>query len=102
LVRIKRQGDRRQPALDGEGPFSPERQEHSAGALARFCFEGKHDLEQVKRMIKGEGDIWIPCTNNAYEVELLAQDVTKKQGWYRMPFYQVVRNSCHGAVLHGM
>jgi butyrate kinase len=63
-------------ALDGEGPFSPERTGTlPAGALARFCFEGNHTLEEVQKMINGEGGLTAYLgTNNAYEVELMAQD----------------------------
>jgi butyrate kinase len=62
--------------LDGEGPFSPERSGTlPAGALARLCFEGKLQLEDVKKMITGEGGYMAYLnTNNAYEVELMAQD----------------------------
>ncbi len=63
-------------ALDGEGPFSPERSGTlPAGALARLCFEGKLSLENIKRMITGEGGYMAYLgTNSAYEVELMAQD----------------------------
>jgi butyrate kinase len=63
-------------ALDGEGPFSPERSGTlPAGALAKFCFEGGLTLEEVKRMITGGGGYMAYLnTNSAYEVELLAQD----------------------------
>lgn len=63
-------------ALDGEGPFSPERSGTlPAGALARLCFEGKYTLEEIKKMITGEGGFMAYLgTNNAYEVELMAQD----------------------------
>jgi len=63
-------------ALDGEGPFSPERTGTlPAGALAKMCFEGKVTLDEVKRIITGEGGYMAYLnTNNAYEVELMAQD----------------------------
>lgn len=63
-------------ALDGEGPFSPERAGTlPAGALARMCFEGKHTLDEIQKMISGEGGLTAYLgTNNAYEVELMAQD----------------------------
>ncbi len=62
--------------LDGEGPYSPERTGTiPAGALAKLCFEGKFTFDKVKRMITGEGGYMAYLnTNNAYEVELLAQD----------------------------
>jgi butyrate kinase len=63
-------------ALDGEGPFSPERTGTlPVGALAKLCFEGSHTLDEIKRMITGEGGyVAYMGTNSAYEVELLAQD----------------------------
>jgi len=43
-------------ALDGEGPFSPERSGTlPAGALAKLCFSGAYTLEQIRKMIVGEG-----------------------------------------------
>jgi butyrate kinase len=67
-------------ALDGEGPFSPERSGTlPAGALAKFCFEGRHSLDEIKKMITGEGGyVAYLGTNSAYEVELLAQDGDEK------------------------
>ena len=67
-------------ALDGEGPFSPERSGTlPAGALARLCFEGDYTLPQIKKMITGEGGFMAYLgTNNAYEVELMAQDGDEK------------------------
>jgi butyrate kinase len=62
--------------LDGEGPFSPERTGTlPVGALAKYCFEEGVNLEDVKKMITGEGGYMAYLnTNNAYEVELMAQD----------------------------
>ena len=43
-------------ALDGDGPFSPERSGSlPAYAVAKLCFNGEHTLEQVRKMIAGEG-----------------------------------------------
>lgn len=43
-------------ALDGEGPFSPERAGTlPAFQLAELCFSGKYTLEEVKKMITGKG-----------------------------------------------
>lgn len=42
-------------ALDGEGPFSPERSGSlPTGALIKLCYSGKSQ-DEVKKMIKGEG-----------------------------------------------
>lgn len=58
-------------ALDGEGPFSPERSGTlPVGALARLCFSGTVTLEEVKKMITGKGGyVAYLGTNDAYEVE---------------------------------
>jgi len=43
-------------ALDGEGPFSPERSGTlPVGDLVSLCFSGKYTLSEVKAMIKGNG-----------------------------------------------
>ncbi len=62
-------------ALDGEGPFSPERTGTlPAGDLAKLCFSGKYTLDQVKKMITGQGGLVAYMgTNDAYEVEKRAE-----------------------------
>nr|WP_320120166.1 butyrate kinase [uncultured Marinifilum sp.] len=67
-------------ALDGEGPFSPERSGSlPSGALAKLCFSGEYTLNDVKKMIKGEGGLVAHLgTNDAYEVELKAKDGDEK------------------------
>lgn len=43
-------------ALDGDGPFSPERTGGlPSGALAKLCFSGKYTEAEVKKMISGNG-----------------------------------------------
>ena len=45
-------------ALNGEGPFSPERAgTMPAAQLAELCFSGKYTLEQVKKMLNGKGGL---------------------------------------------
>ncbi len=45
-------------ALNGEGPFSPERSGTlPAGELARLCFSGKYTEKEVLRMITGQGGL---------------------------------------------
>ncbi len=58
-------------ALDGEGPFSPERSGTlPAGALVNICFSGKYTEEDIKAMITGKGGLVAYLgTNDAYEVE---------------------------------
>lgn len=61
-------------ALDGEGPFSPERSgTMPVGALAKLCFSGKYTHEEVKKMINGQGGyVAYLGTNDAYVVEKAA------------------------------
>ncbi len=67
-------------ALDGEGPFSPERSGTlPTGDLVNMCFSGKHTKDQVKKMIKGAGGLVAHLgTNDAYKVELKVLDGDKK------------------------
>ncbi|MFO7938467.1 MAG: butyrate kinase [Bacteroidales bacterium] len=63
-------------ALDGDGPFSPERTGTlPAGQMAKLCFSGEYTLDQVKKMIKGEGGLVSYLgTNDAQEVEMRVKD----------------------------
>lgn len=62
-------------ALDGEGPFSPERSGTlPAGALAKTCFSGEYTLDDIKKMITGQGGfVAYLGTNNALDAELRAE-----------------------------
>jgi len=67
-------------ALDGEGPFSPERSGTlPVGALAKYCFDDDTTHEEVKKIITGQGGYMAYFgTNNAYEIELMADDGDEK------------------------
>lgn len=56
-------------ALDGYGPFSPERcGTLPTGALVKTCFSGKYTYEQMKKIINGKGGLMAHLgTNQAYE-----------------------------------
>ena len=58
-------------ALDGEGPFSPERSGTlPVGALVSMCFSGDYTQDEIKKMINGKGGyVAYLDTNEAYEVE---------------------------------
>jgi butyrate kinase len=62
-------------ALDGEGPFSPERSGTvPAGQLVNLCYSKEYECEDVKKMINGEGGLIAYLgTNDAYKVELQAR-----------------------------
>lgn len=63
-------------ALDGEGPFSPERSGTlPAGQLVDSCFKEGSTLEEVRKKIVGEGGLMSYFgTNSAYQIELMAMD----------------------------
>lgn len=58
-------------ALDGEGPFSPERSGGlPVGDLTRICFSGEYTYAQIRKMIAGQGGLVAHLgTNDAREVE---------------------------------
>lgn len=58
-------------ALDGEGPFSPERSGGlPVGDLVKMCFSGKYTQEEIKKKIKGNGGlVGYLNTNDVREVE---------------------------------
>jgi len=63
-------------ALDGEGPFSPERSGTlPAGQLIDMCFSNKYEKEEIRRMVIGEGGfVAYLGTNDAMEVETRAKN----------------------------
>lgn len=58
-------------ALNGEGPFSPERTGGvTALTMAKICFSGEYTYDQVKKMIVGEGGAVAHLgTNDFFKVE---------------------------------
>jgi butyrate kinase len=67
-------------ALDGDGPFSPERTGSlPSNELIRVCFSGKYTEQEVKKMIVGGGGfVAYLGTNDAYQVECRAKEGDKK------------------------
>ncbi len=92
-------------ALDGEGPFSPERTGTlPVGALVRLCFSGKYSKEEIQRMIKGRGGMVAYLgMNDMREVTKLVQSGNHHaQMVYQAMAYQVAKEiAAHGAVLKG-
>ena len=92
-------------ALDGEGPFSPERAGGlPVGDLAKLCFSGKYTHAQIKKLLKGEGGIVAYLgTNDARDVEkMIAEGDEKAKLIYEAMAYQVAKEigSC-ATVLKG-
>jgi len=81
-------------ALDGDGPFSPERSGGlPAGQLARLCFSGKYTLTEVKKLITGHGGLVAYLgTNDGREVEERIQegDAAAQEAYAAMA-YQVAK-----------
>ncbi len=63
-------------ALDGDGPFSPERTGSlPVGALIEASFSGKYSKKELQKMIVGKGGYMAYLgTNDAYTVEKAAKD----------------------------
>lgn len=81
-------------ALNGEGPFSPERSGTlPVGALVKVCFSGKYTLAEMMKMISGNGGLVAYLgTNSGYEVEqrMLNGDEQAKTVYAAMA-YQVAK-----------
>lgn len=79
-------------ALDGEGPFSPERSGGlPVGDLVKMCFSGKYTLDQIKKRIKGNGGlVGYLNTNDGREVEeRISKGDEKAKLVYEAMAYQV-------------
>lgn len=92
-------------ALDGEGPFSPERSGGlPVGDLIKMCFSGKHTQDDIKKKIKGNGGLVAYLnTNDGREVEaMIEQGNDKAKIVYEAMAYQVAKEigAC-AAVLKG-
>lgn len=92
-------------ALDGEGPFSPERAGGlPVGDLAKMCFSGKYTIDDIKKKIKGQGGLVAYLgTNDGREVEKMISEGNEKAALvYEAMAYQVAKEigSC-AAVLKG-
>ncbi|QEK13151.1 butyrate kinase [Crassaminicella thermophila] len=92
-------------ALDGEGPFSPERSGGlPVGDLAKLCFSGKYTIDEIKKRIKGKGGLVAYLgTNDGREVGKMIEEGDKKAELiYKAMAYQIAKEigSC-AAVLKG-
>jgi butyrate kinase len=79
-------------ALDGDGPFSPERSGGvPIGGLVKMCFSGKYTMDEIKKKIKGKGGIVAYLgTNSCLEVQQMIQSNDEKAKLvYEAMAYQV-------------
>ena len=92
-------------ALDGEGPFSPERSGGlPVGSLVKLCYSGKYTMEQVKKMINGKGGLVAYLgTNDGREVEKMINSGDKNAELvFDAMAYQISKEICScAAVLKG-
>jgi butyrate kinase len=92
-------------ALDGDGPFSPERSGGlPAGQLADLCFSGKYTHEEIKSLITGKGGLVAYLgTNNFMEVCDMAENGNKRAIMVKDALaYQIGKEiGAAAAVLHG-
>ncbi|MFZ5967497.1 MAG: butyrate kinase [Bacillota bacterium] len=92
-------------ALDGEGPFSPERAGGlPVGDFAKLCFSGKYTHNDIKKKIKGQGGLVAYLgTNDGRDVGKMIEAGDKNAELiYQAMAYQVAKEigSC-AAVLKG-
>lgn len=92
-------------ALDGDGPFSPER---SGGlpvsALVKMCYSGKYTIDEIKKKITGKGGfVAYFGTNDARDVyNMMAEGNKAAELVYKAMAYQVAKEiGMCAAVLKG-
>jgi butyrate kinase len=92
-------------ALDGDGPFSPER---SGGLpvsdLVKMCYSGKYTIDEIKKKITGQGGLVAYLgTNDARDVEKMAHEGNKEAELiYKAMAYQIAKEiGMCAAVLKG-
>lgn len=92
-------------ALDGEGPFSPERSGGvPVGALVELCFSGKYTHEEIKKKINGKGGAVAYYNTNDFKVVADAADAgdAKAKLIYDAFIYQIAKEiGKNAAVLAG-
>ncbi|MFO8055162.1 MAG: butyrate kinase [Bacteroidales bacterium] len=92
-------------ALDGDGPFSPERSGSlPSGQIIKLCFSEKYTLHDMKQMIKGKGGLVAYLqTNDAYDVEKRAENGEEKAALIQEAMaYQIAKEiGALSAVLEG-
>ena len=79
-------------ALDGDGPFSPERSGSlPVGALVDYCYENNVKHEEIKKMITGKGGLMAYTgSNDAHKLEVSARRGDKKAKLLQMAMgYQI-------------
>ena len=81
-------------ALDGEGPFTPERSGTlPAGQLVEICFDGRRSFEDVRKMIKGKGGLVAYLGTNSVKdiVKRIDSGDEEARFVYRAMVYQIAK-----------
>jgi butyrate kinase len=89
-------------ALNGEGPFSPERSGTiPVGDLVKLCFSGKYTKNQIMTMIKGKGGLVAYLkTNNVQKVLKKAEsNDSKSKLLLEAMAYQIAKEIGQGATV---
>ena len=82
-------------ALNGDGPFSPERAGTvPADQLVELCFSGQYDKRQVKRMLNGNGGLkaHLGTTDVKFIAEQAQQGIEPYKGVLDAMLYGVAKN----------
>ena len=92
-------------ALDGDGPFSPERTGGvPSGDLAKMCFSGKYTHAEIKKMIKGSGGLnaYLGTNDGRDVIKMINKGDENAELIFKAMAYQVAKyiGSC-AAVLQG-
>ena len=92
-------------ALNGDGPFSPERSgQLPVNQVIETCFSGEYTKDEIKKMVTGRGGLVAYLgTNDAYEVEVRSEKGDKDARFYfEAMAYQVAKEiGALGTVLKG-
>ncbi|MCK9225172.1 MAG: butyrate kinase [Candidatus Muirbacterium halophilum] len=81
-------------ALDGDGPFSPERSGGlPVGGLVKMCYSGKYTIDDIKKKLKGKGGLVAYLkTNNAQEIQQMIKNGDKNAELvYKAMAYQIAK-----------
>lgn len=92
-------------ALNGEGPFSPERAGTlPAAQLVELALSGKYSHSELKKMLTGRGGLVAYCDTNSLEEveERIGRDDEEARAVFRAMAYQISKEiASHGATLAG-
>lgn len=89
-------------ALDGEGPFSPERAGGlPVGGLVKMCYSGDYSHGEIKKKLKGKGGLVAYLnTNDGREVSRMIDEGDKKAELvYKAMAYQIAKEIGAGAAV---